>query len=646
MRDEDHMQERALPGNGPFAGIAGGAPMMPVQQGTDGGGMPMQAAMARPRTVIGEPEIRQAMVTLKKYKDGKANMEKRIVANEQWYKQRHWEMIEGEQKQVQPSSAWLFNTLANKHADAMDNFPSANVLPREEGDKGEATMLRSIIPVVLERNDFEDTYDSVVDDKDKNGTGVYGVFWDPGKMNGLGDISVEYVDIVNLFWEPGKRKIQQSRNVFHVALRDNDEIEEEYPQCKGKLGNDTGTVTRYIQDESIDTSGKSAVVDWYYKKRGVLHYCKFVEDVVLFATENEPEKYPNGWYDDGLYPFVFDALFRVKDSPCGFGFIDVAKSAQEYIDRGNQAILKNMMANARPRHFIRNDGSVNEDEYADYTKDFIHVEGAGLGTDSILPVPQNPLPGIYLNIIQEKVNELKEVTGNRDVSTGGSTSGVTAASAIAAMQEAGSKLSRDNNKKSYRAFREVILMVIERIRQFYDLPRRFRILGQSGMEEYVEYTNAGIVPQQDDHVPLFDVEVTAQKQSPYSKMSQNELALQFYSAGFFNPQMADQALATLDMMDFDRKQFIMQRIEQNGTMLQMIQMLQAQMMGMAAQIDGGEGGPTQMALEQQFGIAVPGAAMGGEASAAGQQALGADEGGESHVTKNARQRVADSTAPR
>ena len=52
----------------------------------------------------------------------------------------------------------------------------------------------------------------------------------------------------------------------------------------------------------------------------------------------------------------------------------------------------------------------------------------------------------------------------------------------------------------------------------------------------------------------FDVEITAQKQSPYTKMAQNELALQFYSAGFFNPQMADQALACLDMMDFPRKQ--------------------------------------------------------------------------------------------
>ena len=41
-------------------------------------------------------------------------------------------------QQVEPTSGWLFNAIANKHADVMDNFPSANVLPREEGDRAEA----------------------------------------------------------------------------------------------------------------------------------------------------------------------------------------------------------------------------------------------------------------------------------------------------------------------------------------------------------------------------------------------------------------------------------------------------------------------------------------------------------------------------
>lgn len=598
----------------------------------------------------------------------KANLERRIVENEQWYKLRHWEYMRRESKgensrnQVEPVSAWLFNSIANKHADAMDNFPSPNILPREEGDKGEAQMLSSIIPVILDNDEFEATYDELMDDKLKSGTGVYGVFWDQTKLNGLGDISVKRIDIINLFWEPGITDIQKSRNFFHVELRDNDLLAQEYPQLAGKLGQSTLDLTQYVYDDTVDTTEKSAVVDWYYKKyqngRTVLHFCKFVNDTVLFATENDPVYRDRGWYDHGKYPFVFDRLFKLAGTPCGFGYIDVGKSVQEYIDRGGQAIMQNMLANARPRHFIRSDGEVNEQEYADMTKDFVHVGGT-LGQDSILPIQGKPLSSIYLEVLNNKVDELKETTGNRDISTGGTSGGVTAASALAAMQEAGSKLSRDSNKGSYRSYKQAIQMTLELVRQFYDLPRCFRIIGENGAYQYIQYSNSNIRPQYQGNemgqdmgyrTPLFDVEISAQKASPYSKLSQNEMALQFYSAGFFNPQMADQALACLEMMDFDRKNGIMERIARNGTMFQRMVMMQQQMIQMATIIDRTQG--TNMAEQIASGIIgapVPAAAGSGKAAENAKQteALGGDSGPkESSNTKNARQRVAESTSPK
>ena len=615
-----------------------------------------ETPVEQPQQAIGKAQIQKARTILDKYRQGKANLERRIIDNEQWYKLRHWEcMRKKETGQVEPSSGWLFNALANKHADAMDNFPAPNVLPREEGDKAEAEMLSSIIPVILDQADFEATYDAVWDYKLKAGTGVYGIFWDETKLNGLGDISIAKFDLINLFWESGITDIQQSRNLFSVELRDNDTLVEEYPQLSGKLGTSTLNLAQYVYDDSIDTTEKSAVVDWYYKvRRGgrtVLHYCKFVNDEVLYASENDPERAERGWYDHGMYPFVFDPLFSVEGTPCGFGYIDVGKSAQEYIDRGNQAIMQNMLSNARPRYFIRDDGAVNEKEFCDMTQDLIHV-GSNLGQDSIVPVQGKALSDIYVSVINNKIDELKEVTGNRDISTGGTSSGVTAASAIAAMQEAGSKLSRDACKAGYRAFRKIVLMCIELIRQFYDLPRCFRIMGQDGTERYVQYSNAGIQPQAQGvafgvdlgyRLPQFDIEVTAQKQSPYSKMSQNELALQFYSAGFFNPQMADQALACLDMMDFDRKDFVMSKITQNGGMYQQMLAMQQQMLMMAQIIDQDRG--TNMAEQIAAGITGQPVAPGATASATQSSDASTATDGESSTTKNARERVAESTSP-
>ena len=624
------------------------------------------------RLPIGKYEINEAYQTLLNYKRGKANLDKRLVDNEQWYKLRQWEnMRKSRDDQVEPASAWLLNSIENKHADAMDNFPAANILPREQDDRSEAKILSSILPVVLDQCGFEGTYSLEQYDKIKNGTGAFGIFWDSSKHNGLGDIDIAYADLISMAWEPGITDIQQSRHFFYVSLQDNDILEEDYPQLKDKLSNPVLEVAKYIYDDTIDTNDKSAVVDWYYKKRGaggktVLHYCKFIagQDEPLFATENDPEYAERGWYDHGLYPFVFDVMNPCKGSPAGFGYIDIGKSAQEYIDRCDQALLQNTLFNARPRTFIRENGGVNEAEYADATKPLIHVDGM-LGQDSIMPVQTNPLSQIYVTIQTNKVQELKETTGNRDVSTGGTTGGVTAASAIAAMQEAGNKLSRDNNKSSYRAYRNVVLMCIELIRQFYDVPRYFRILGQGGAEDFVQYSNARLVPQPQGmmvngypmemgvdvgyRLPLFDVEITAEKQSPYSKMAQNELALDLYRDGFFIPNNADASLACLEMMDFDRKDFVMRKIMNNGTLYQMLQKTQMIALQFAQALDAQNGTQLAPQLAQQFGMAnamIPEDAKTGAENVENMPALGGSGSKESGITKNARARVAQATEPR
>lgn len=626
----------------PFPPGAGSAPfdrkqtMQPMQTPAEPTA-PAQTPMVKRPDKIGVREIQQAFQTLLTYRTGKASIDDRIVQNEQWYKVRHWETLRKDTgAQVEPTSGWLFNAIANKHADYMDNFPRPNILPREQGDVDEAKRLSSILPVVLDQAEFEDVYDRVMEYRLKTGTGVYGVFWDGSKLGGLGDVSIRQIDIINLFWESGITDIQDSHNVFYVSVVDVDDLKAQYDNYHG-AGGITLDVHKYIYDDTVDTTGKTIVVDWYYHRnengRSLLHYCKFADDTVLFATENEPEKYPDGWYAHGKYPFIFDTLFRVAGSPCGFGYIDVAKNAQEYIDRGNQSILQNMLVNTKPRYFIRTDGAVNEAEYADLTRDFVHVDG-NLGQDSIAPIAASrPLGGVYVNIMNNKVDELKEVTGNRDISTGGSSAGVTAASAIAAMQEAGSKLSRDNIKASYRAYRKLILMVIELIRQFYEAPRWFRILGNNGAASFVSYSNAGLQPQQMEGIigmetgmrePLFDVEITAEKSSPYSRMAQNELALSFYNAGFFNPQLADQALVCLDMMDFDRKSEVMQKVASNGMNYQMM-------------------------MAQQMAAAQMGAAMdaeGGKAAPVREDISSTGTAGESSITKNARERVASATSPK
>ena len=532
----------------------------------------------RPR--IGTEEVRRAADILRRYHAGKRQLEQRIIDNEQFWKLRHWQQMEktgqgGNPADPQPTSGWLVNCILSKHADAMDCYPEPTVLPREPGDREEAGKLTRILPVILKKNGFKRTYSSAWWYKLKSGCAVYGVFWDAGKLNGLGDISIRRMDLLNLFWEPGVTDIQDSPHFFSTELQDREALEERYPQAKGKADRGGWTLSRYLYDDAVDTSGKVLVVDWYYHTREngrrELQYCKFVGDTGLYATENDPDMRDRGWYDHGRYPFVFDVLFPEEGTPAGYGYVDLCKSPQKQIDLMNQAILKNTLASATPRFFVRSDGAVNENEYADWTRPFVHTNG-NLGSDSIAPIQTAGLDSVYVAILQSKIAEMKETAGNRDVANGGTAGGVTAATAIAALQEAGGKLSRNMIDDGYEAFSDVVTLCIELIRQFYSLPRQFRLLGVMGQEEFVSYDSRGLQPQAVDdgvvsgyRVPEFDLEVSAQDENPYKTMEYNQLALQLFQMGFFRADMADQALRCLELMDFKNKDRLMSSILRGQT---------------------------------------------------------------------------------
>ena len=628
-----------------------------------GGGAPARM----PKTGMTKERIREAEKLLMEFKTGKTSVERRIIHAQQWWKLRNWSEIE-ESKGTQGATtrhnatAWLWNSIVGKHADAIDSYPEPVILPRMMDDKEEAKRLSEIVPVVMQLNGFEDVYNMCQWQKMQEGTAAYGVFWDKNRMNGMGDIAIKKINMLNLFWEPGITDIQDSKAVFYVTYVDNDQLEGMYPQLRGKLRGNTMAISKYRTDDRVSQDNKSPVVDWYYHKwdgpRKILHYCKYVGEEILYSTEDQGDD--RGLYDDGNYPFVLDPLFPVEGSPAGYGYIDIGRDAQADIDTLNESMVLNAVVSSRPRYFMRKDGSVNEEEFADFSKPIVHV-GGGLGTDTLMPVQVNPMPGMAMSMLQQKIDEVKFVTGNQDVNNGGTPSGVTAASAIAALKEDAGRSSKDSTKAAYRAYAKIVTMVIERIRQFYDIPRQFRILGEYGEQEFVSYSNEGLVPQRMDgglgldegyRLPAFDIDVRAQRENAYTKMSQNELALQFFNSGMFNPQMADQVAMCLDMMEFKGKEEVLQKVRQAGGMQEALMEvgqialelanqyrpdLAEQLAAVLQGIAGDQGGPIL-----QKGSVAPAKSAATQATDATKKAADPNENG---IVRKARERAENATRP-
>ena len=586
---------------------------------------------------IGEKEVSKAIDILTKYKQGKAMLETRVVEDELWWELRHWEVMRkdraksGKDTDVrpEPTSAWLFNSILNKHADAMDNYPEPVVLPRERSDDESAKTLSSILPVVLEYNDFEQTYSDNWWEKLKHGTAAYGVFWDAEKDNGLGDISIQEIDLLKLFWEPGVTDIQKSRNLFIVELVDEDLLEQAYPEHKGHLGGSVIDVKQYIYDDTVDITGKSVVVDWYYKVKNaagqtILHYAKFVGTTLLYASENDPQYQERGWYDHGLYPVVLDVLFPEKGTPVGFGYVAICKDPQLYVDKLSSNILENAMMTTRKRFFASDSTGINEDEFKDWSKPIVHVQGE-LDERRLQEIVTQPLNSVYLEVMNQKIEEMKDTAANRDVNSGSAGSGVTAAAAIAALQEAGNKASRDMIAASYRTHVKINSMCIELMRQFYDETRSFRVTGTvPGSYRFQDFNNAAIqdqpippaYPGQEEiyRRPVFDVKIKAQKKNPFSRMEQNERAKELYGLGFFNPERAQEALGALEMMEFEGIDKVREQVQQGQTLLNICQQMSQQMDQMALLL--------QALTGKNMGVGAPAPDGGGASPAPGGSSSG------------------------
>lgn len=519
---------------------------------------------------VGKDRIREGQRLLGLYRTGRASIERRITEDEKFWNSRHeCTPISSSSDMPSPASAWMFSVIVNKHADMLENIPTPICLAREESDEQAADTLNSVLPVIYDRLSFTQVYSDAMYDKLKHGTAVYGVFWDPCAENGIGDIEVKRVDLLNLYWEPGIREIQDSSNIFYVSLMDREALLEKYPQAADS--NAAGSTSFGFL--SNNESGKSVIIDWYYKKKvgtkNVLHYIKFTGDTLLYASENDPES-ELGFYAHGMYPFVFDVLYRESDSPCGYGLISITKGTQNYIDRLDENIIERSIMASKPRYMIKKNVGLDKDEFLDWNNPIIEVDG-DLTEERLKAITLPSLDESVITVRDSKINEMREIASNKTVNYGETSGNITSGVAIAALQEAGNKVSRDIISGSWNAFISVTRLVIELIREFYTEERCFRITRPN--EEaysYITFSGRDIGEKKLDlggmtlyRLPIFDIEVRAGKSSAFSRLAQNETVINLYKLGLFKPENAREAVTVLDALELEGKSRILDNIKEN-----------------------------------------------------------------------------------
>ena len=340
------------------------------------------------------------------------------------------------------------------------------------------------------------------------------------------------------------------------------------------------------------------VVDCYQRYRDetgkyVVHLEKIINGRIMYDSRQDPVC-ANGIYEHGMYPFVLDVFIPIENSIYGMGMIDIGKKTQSYIDKLDYIIEENALLSGRQRWLIKRGAGIKTEDFLDMSKTVIEADGS-IDSDAVRDLQAQPIPSQIMTHRTEKIEEIKELLGNRDFSQGATSGGVTAYGAITALQEAGSKLARDGIKASYRAFAEIAYMVVELIRQFYTEERSFRILGDGDTEpQYINYDNSllkgqavplkvpvmaedGSIQTERFRKAIFDIRIIPQRKNPFNTISHNQMVMELFSGGAFNPDNADQAILALQNMIMDNKESMIEGIRENQIKnAQLYQQLQAQ----------------------------------------------------------------------
>lgn len=522
--------------------------------------------------------VEESYALFKRYYAGTREFREKCRRNEEYWKANHWHDKRTRPGDPKPTTPMIFSMVDNLHADIMDHYPEPQILPVEPGDDDLAEELSVIINSILERRNFRKLYRAETRRCLKRGASCWQVVWDNDLYAGIGDVNVLPWDIRYFLWEPGVEDIQNGESVIKFCFRKRRYFKERYPDLYPKMRADgwRSQIERYnTEDPNGDDDDEVLLMERWYKryspelKRTVVQVARIAGYQLLFWSEDREGTRRAGVYEDGLFPFVVMPLYPLDDTPIGLSIIDIFRDNQDYIDKLDQIVLKNALMAGKLRLLKSPSCSIPLEKLADWGEETL--EGQGIGGDNIRWFQAAPLPPMVQQHLLLKIQMMKEESGQNQFNRGEGGKGVTAASAIMALQEAGSKRSRNLISHFYDYFSEVVWLMASRVRQFYDEGRVFRVRGGDAREggEIIRYQakrmryrvdSKGRRKKAEDGSPLarrmeVDVKVRAQKQSPYQSMYLNELALQLRGAGVLDE------MELLDMMSFEGKEKVKKMVE-------------------------------------------------------------------------------------
>lgn len=496
-----------------------------------------------------------------------------------------------------PVTPTIFSTVENLKADILQEFPEAIFKARTTEDFNTAEIMTQVYRAVLKECDYKTEFSKCIHDLLVNCFCVQEAVWDNDAAGGMGDLVLRHWSPRNFMCDPLSEDLQEGRACFKFTKVTMEWARTHYPDKWEEMKADADAMIQQranvrhddIDNKLFDDQSCMLLEYWYrdYDPDARKYSVHMVTCCGGKIVENSKEKFPKGIYAHGQYPFNILSMYPVSGSPVGFCIVDVLKKPQAHANKLEQITFRNIYAASQIKVKALA-GLYNREDLLDWTNPIIEMQQQGAVESFQVPA----LPAYVPQITQLTHEGMKENSGQNQFGRGETAHGVTAATAIMALQKAAGKRSMLIIDNVYKWFERATRQAIETIREFYKTDRYFMISGENGTQSIGTINGELMIAERDGKkVPIdFALDINPQAQNPYNTLVMNEFAVQLMQAGAISPY------AGISMMDFADKQHILSLVqekenyEQNmAQMQQVIQQLQQQLQQTGAELKRAQG---------------------------------------------------------
>lgn len=357
------------------------------------------------------------------------------------------------------------------------------------------------------------------------GTAVWFVQWN-GKEGEYGDINIKPIDPFNIFPDPLAENIDNSEYIVYATYKNANQLKQMFPNKASAIEGSRINMSELVanRDENDSQEENQVLVlemwcrDWTtmdenVKDEQVLKYPKgrVITCLPELGIILDDKKNP---YKDGKFPFVLMKNYDVPFKFWGVGEVEQILSPQIYINELTNQIIDNAKSTANMQWIIDKNSGIGQGKLTNRPGLVIRKNP---GSEVRRDTPP-PMPTYVRETIDVMKADIQDISGVLDSLKGEKQTGVVAASAILALQEASQSRIRLKIKIMESNLSELANMVYSRMQQFWKLDRWVRITDIEGNPLFREIGQR--VLQND-----YDLKVQAGSTMPVNKNAMMDLMI-------------------------------------------------------------------------------------------------------------------------